>query len=224
MNIDSNNLLNSILESLERIEYIKPEDIPGIDLYMDQVTTFMDKRLMATVRNPENDKILTKTMINNYTKNNLIPPPDRKKYSKEHILLLIFIYYCKNIMSITDIQSLLGPITESYFGKKSEFSLESIYREVVGMEKQQIAEMKEDVIKKFRKSEEYFQDVPNKDKEFLQKFMFICLLGFDVYVKKLLIEKLIDELPEKQSEKKTEKSPKTQNTKAPAKTTNSKNK
>ena len=42
MTINSDNLLESILESLERIEYIKPADIPNIDLYMDQVTTFMD--------------------------------------------------------------------------------------------------------------------------------------------------------------------------------------
>ncbi len=59
MTIDSDDLLNSILTSLERIEYIKPEDIPNIDLYMDQVTTFMDSRLRSTVRYPEDDKILT---------------------------------------------------------------------------------------------------------------------------------------------------------------------
>ena len=52
MTIDSENLLNSILESLERIEYIKPSDIPNIDLYMDQVTTFMDSKLRSTARNP----------------------------------------------------------------------------------------------------------------------------------------------------------------------------
>ena len=71
MTIDKKDLLNSILESLNRIDYIKPEDIPNIDLYMDQVTTFMDEQLAATKRYPD-DKILTKTMINNYTKNNLL--------------------------------------------------------------------------------------------------------------------------------------------------------
>ena len=99
MTIDTEDLLNSILGSLERIEYIKPEDIPNIDLYMDQVTTFMDSRLSSTVRNPGEDKILTKTMINNYAKNDLLPPPVKKKYSKEHVLLLIFIYYYKGILS-----------------------------------------------------------------------------------------------------------------------------
>ena len=96
MTIDSENILNSILSSLERIDYIKPTEIPNIDLYMDQVTTFMDSQL-ATSKRHEDDKILTKTMINNYAKNDLLPPPEKKKYSKEHVLTLIFIYYFKSI-------------------------------------------------------------------------------------------------------------------------------
>ena len=90
MKIDTNDILNSILSSLDHVDYIKPEEIPNIDLYMDQVTTFMDDHFTATKRYSD-DKILTKTMINNYTKNNLLPPSVKKKYSKEHVLLLILI-------------------------------------------------------------------------------------------------------------------------------------
>ena len=114
MTIDTKDMLNSILSSISQIDYIKPEDIPNIDLYMDQVTTFMEKNLSATKRYDE-DKILTKTMINNYAKNNLLPPPVKKKYSKEHVLVMIFIYYFKNILSIKDIETLLTPLTDSYF-------------------------------------------------------------------------------------------------------------
>ena len=89
MTIDDKDMINSILESVSRIDYIKPEDIPNIDLYMDQVTTFMEEQLSSTKRY-EDDKILTKTMINNYAKNNLLPPPIKKKYSKEHLLVLIY--------------------------------------------------------------------------------------------------------------------------------------
>lgn len=85
MTINIEDLLSSILGSLDRIEYIRAEDIPDIDLYMDQVTTFMESHLRTSTRNPQNDKILTKTMINNYAKNDLLPPPVRKKYSKDHV-------------------------------------------------------------------------------------------------------------------------------------------
>jgi len=194
MTIDNDNLLNSILKSLERIEYIKPADIPNIDLYMDQVTTFMDSKLRDTARYPGEDKILTKTMINNYAKNSLLPPPEKKKYSKEQVLLLIFIYYFKGILTINDIQTLLHPIKEKYFKNNSEFDLVSIYEEVFSMEKEQVEVLKEDIIHKFKKAEATFTKAPTEDQDFLHKFSFICLLSFDVYVKKLIIEKMIDEL------------------------------
>ena len=76
MTIDPQDILSSILDSLDRIDYIRPQEIPNIDLYMDQVTTFMEEHLQSSKRYPE-DKILTKTMINNYAKNHLLPPPDR---------------------------------------------------------------------------------------------------------------------------------------------------
>ena len=56
-------LLQTILQSLEKVEYIKSEDIPNIDLYMDQVLTFMDRKLRSAVRPQTEDRVLTKTMI-----------------------------------------------------------------------------------------------------------------------------------------------------------------
>ena len=193
MKIDSRDMLNSILESLSRIDYIHADDIPNIDLYMDQVTTFMDTQLSST-RRYDQDKILTKTMINNYAKNDLLPPPVRKKYSKEHVLVLIFIYYFKGVMSINDIQVLLKPITDKYFGGGGAFDLEAVYQEVFGMEQEEVELLKEDVRRNYLKARQTFQEAPQEDQEFLQKFSFICLLSFDVYVKKLMIEKMVDDL------------------------------
>lgn len=194
MTINTDDFLNSVLESLSRIEYIKAEDIPNIELYMDQVTKFMDSHLKPSKRYPD-DKILTKTMINNYAKNNLLPPPVKKKYSKEHMLMLIFIYYFKNILSINDIQNLLTPLTEKYFGTGEPLNLESIYNEVFGLEEGEIEYLKKDISEKISKSKEVFTDSPEQDREFLQQFSFVCMLAFDVYVKKQLIEKIIDQMP-----------------------------
>lgn len=201
MTIQTEDLINSILGSLDRIAYIKSEDIPNIDLYMDQVTTFMESRLKNSTRNPEEDKILTKTMINNYAKNDLLPPPVKKKYSKDHVLLLIFIYYYKGILSINDIQSLLQPITEHFFNSEDEFNLEAIYETVFGLEQEQTEKLKKDIEEKFQISEKTFLDAPEEQKEFLQIFSFICMLSFDVYVKRLLIEKIIDGLKDEKKGK-----------------------
>lgn len=193
MTIDIHDMMNSIIKSVSRIDYIKPEDIPGIDLYMDQVTTFMESQLASSKRYPE-DKILTKTMINNYAKNNLLPSPEKKRYSREHLLLLIFIYYFKNILSINDIQTLLNPITEKYFKSDSQLDLTSIYNEVFSMEKNQIEYLTKDLLSRYKTAQETFQDAPEEDQRFLKLFSFICLLSFDVYMKKMLIEHLIDEI------------------------------
>lgn len=198
MTIDTKDLLNSILESISKMDYIKPEDLPNIDLYMDQVTTFMDSQLSSTKRYAD-DKILTKTMINNYAKNDLLPSPEKKRYSKEHMLLLIFIYYFKSFLSINDIRTLLQPITDKYFKSQEDFSLTSIYNEVFGMEQGQIEYMKKDLLRKHKAASETFLDCSEEDRKFLQDFSFICLLSFDVYVKKMIIEQLIDDMSDQSS-------------------------
>ena len=200
MTLETEDLLQSILDSLDRIDYIRPDDIPDIELYMDQVTTFMDNRLKNAARNPEVDKILTKTMINNYAKNDLLPPPVRKKYSREHMLLLIFIYYFKGILSISDIQTVLKPITDRFFAGNEGLKLETIYNEVFSLEREEVEVMKQDVVRKYHKAQETFSRSATEDQEFLQTFSFICMLSFDVYVKKMLIEKLIDSCSAKETD------------------------
>lgn len=197
MNKDNQEFVNSLLQRLAKLNYIKPGDVPNIDLYMDQVTTFMDEHL-SDVKRYEDDKILTKTMINNYTKNDLLPPPVKKKYSKEHIYVLTFIYYLKNILSISDIQKLLNPLTDKFFNKEELPDLEYIYSEIYNMEKAQIASLSKEVVERTQVAKEAFLDVENEeDKDFLQLFSLVGLLSFDVYMKKNIIESLIDDYTNK---------------------------
>lgn len=200
MTINTKDMLNSILSSISRIEYVRPGSIPNIDLYMDQVTTFMEEQLASTKRHEE-DKILTKTMINNYTKDGLLPPPEKKKYSKEHMLLLIFIYYFKNILSINDLHHILDPLVEKYFFSKDDLNLTDIYNEVFSLEKEEVQYLAKDITKKFNRCAETFQNAPDEDRETLQYFSLICMLSFDTYLKKLIIEKMIDLGREKQPQK-----------------------
>ena len=194
MTEDDKSVFRSILDHISGMDYIKPEDLPNIDLYMDQVTTFMDARL-ASCKRSDDDKILTKTMINNYTKNNLLPPPEKKKYSKEHMFLLIFLYYFKNVLSISDIQKIFAPLTEMFFGGKSDdISLEDIYKEIFAMEKELTNNLTKDVVRRFRSSQEIFSEVTDEaESDYLSRFAYICMLSFDVYIKKQLIERIIDE-------------------------------
>ena len=195
MTIDTKDMLNSILSYISQIDYVRPEDIPNIDLYMDQVTTFMEEQLCSTKRH-EDDKVLTKTMINNYAKNNLLPPPIKKKYSKEHLLVMIFIYYFKNILSIKDIETMLNPVTEKYFNSGKDFNITTIYEEICKLEKSRIDALQKDVARSYRHAMDCFPGVPAEERDYLQLFSFICSLSFDVYIKKQIIEKLLDQVPE----------------------------
>lgn len=194
-----------LLQIATSLSYIDPDDIPEIDLYMDQLTTFMEDKLNANKRS-DDDKTMTKTMINNYTKNNLLPPPVKKKYSREHLLLLVFIYYFKNILSIKDIETVLAPLTEKYFPDGSSFELADIYKEVCKIEKEQLDSIKENVTATYEKSAETFTHLTDgEDKEILQQFAFICSLSFDVYIKKMIIERIIDDLSSKSSKNEEKK-------------------
>ena len=190
--------LNELLAHLDSLDHIHVDEIPQIDLYMDQVTTFMEKHLSELKRYPE-DKVLTKTMINNYAKNNLLPSPVKKKYTQEHILLLVFIYYFKNLLSFTDIETVLSYVIEHHFDTDDESSLAEIYTKVFSMEHGQMDRLKEDVKEKFEKAKETFPSgaegsAEPENAESLQLFGFICELAFDVFLKKQMIERLADEL------------------------------
>ena len=190
MENSSRKRLNDILHHLAEIDYVHPEDIPNIDLYMDQVLTFLAQEL-GTVREVNEDKAITKTMINNYTKNQLMPPPEKKKYSRDHMLNLIFIYYFKNFLGLKDIKSILDPINEKYYGDSEGLDFFDIYCNMIGLERKVTKEVTKDIIKKYNMSREAFVDQDEESKDVLQDFTFICLLSFDVFVKKMMIEQYI---------------------------------
>lgn len=202
--MNNQEIYDRLMKDLSQMDYIRSREVPNIDLYMDQVTTFMEEHLKSGKRY-EQDKILTKTMINNYTKNRLLPAPERKKYSKDHMLLLIFIYYFKSYLSISDIQTILDPITKSFFGKEEEMGMEDIYAEVFSYEKQSMKTLKEDLNASFQMAMGAFEHAPEAERDYLRMFTFICMLSFDVYLKKQMIESIIDrmrEVSEKESQEK----------------------
>lgn len=186
-------VLRAAIGEFNRLSFISPEDIPDIPLYMDQITTFMDGKLGACKRHAE-DKIFTKTMINNYTKNKLIPPPDRKKYSEDHLLLLIYVYYMKDFLQISDINTLLSPLTESAsaLDEGDGKAMKKIYEAVFQLVKSQTGYMTKDLMRRWKMAKD--ASFCLGDDDYLHIFAFVCLLSFDVYVKKKLIESVVDSL------------------------------
>lgn len=111
--------MNTEIENFHLPRWI---ELPNIDLYIDQLVSFLEQYLAGYIKNDneKNEKIITKTMINNYVKQGIIKPPINKKYNKEHISSLFVIFILKEVYSINEIEKLIhlaietSPIEQAY--------------------------------------------------------------------------------------------------------------
>lgn len=187
-----------IKKILDDIDTFNIDDIPNIDLYMDQVTTYLNDKFANTKRH-EDDKLITKTMINNYVKSRLLPSPEKKKYTKDHMMVLIMIYFFKNIISINDVNKLITPLLDSYFHNE-EIPLENIINTFLTFAKQ--CNLTDSILTEYNECREIFKDANVKDKEYLETMGLITMLSYDTFVRKIVIEKLIDSLPDTENTEK----------------------
>ncbi|MCM0650712.1 DUF1836 domain-containing protein [Clostridium swellfunianum] len=177
----------------ETINYddIKLTDIPWVDLYMDQVTTFFDEKLKDFKRDKD-DKILTKTMINNYAKAKLLTPVKGKKYSKEQMVLLSLIYNLKQVLSINDISLVLAPILEGLNLKDNSVSLEKIYNENLDINKLQADEFCSWFTNKLDFLSNKLSSSETENKETMLLILIVLMLVNSANTHKRMAEKIID--------------------------------
>lgn len=118
----------------EILEFHLPRfnELPDIDLYMDQVLNIIENSLI--IFSSENDEnIITKSMINNYVKQNVIEKPFKKRYKKFHVAYLIIISILKKVLSISEISKIINnqdyEVEEFYniFCNELEYSLKSTF-------------------------------------------------------------------------------------------------
>ena len=131
---------------------------------------------------------------------------DVDKYKKKVSECEDYIYYLKNFLSISDIKNLLDPLNEHFDDQDSKNSFYTIYNEIFKLEHDHNTAIRDSIADVFHKSEATFAELKeSKKKEQLQQFAFITLLGYDIYLRKQVIEKMIDELYQPESNNKAEK-------------------
>lgn len=126
---------NDYAEKIQELHIPRWEELPSIDLYLDQLVTLICNCFSPYLED-ESDSIITKTMINNYVKQGIISPPEKKKYNKEHIACLFVISSLKSVYSISNIASLIElgitnfKIENSYnkFCTLFEYAIKSIFK------------------------------------------------------------------------------------------------
>ncbi|ANU09008.1 hypothetical protein A1A1_06657 [Planococcus antarcticus DSM 14505] len=180
---------NEIIEAMAFHNQILPEDIPKIDLYIDQVIQLFESTFAESKRHLD-EKILTKTMINNYAKGKLFYPVQNKKYSRNHIMLISLIYQMKSALSINDVKLVLNGINEKAAQKKLD--LEQFYRSYLNLQ-QGNTEVFADALK--RQAEGAAEQVAGvEDSEELERVLLIASLVHTSNLYRRAAEKLVDEI------------------------------
>jgi len=183
--------LNEIKEEFKELNLnnqLELEEIPEIDLYMDQVIQLFDGKFSDSKRNEE-DKALTKTMINNYAKGKLLMSVKNKKYSKEHLILMSLIYNLKGSLSINDIKSSLDTIVKA-LDKEEEYPIRNLYKAYLDIYKKDYNLVEESLEEKVKEIEEIFEGKDFDEFEFNFLLMSSFINMSNMYRK--MGEKLID--------------------------------
>ncbi|WP_298840885.1 DUF1836 domain-containing protein [Clostridium sp.] len=183
--------LSKLVEEIIGAKDISLVEIPCVDLYMDQVTTFFNEKLGSLKRNEE-DKILTKTMINNYTKGKVLMPAKNKKYTKEHIILLTLIYNLKQTISISDINTLFDPIIDVKAPQNINVPLDDLYNDFLDIKEVQNKEFERDIDKDAKFIKEKIKEMGKEGGELIELILMILLLTNKANMQKRMAEKLID--------------------------------
>jgi hypothetical protein len=183
--------VNEIIEQLGLEANLTLDEIPNIDLYMDQVIQLFENKFKDSKRNDE-EKVLTKTMINNYAKGKLIFPIKNKKYSKEHLILMSLIYQLKGALSINDIQVTLDGMNKRIINEDIE--LESLYNSYLSLSQKNVADFNEDIDERIKGVKEEVKKMEDSHSPYLEQVLMISSLVHMSNLYRKVAEKLVDEI------------------------------
>lgn len=183
---------DDIIHELHLTDEIKLEDIPRIELYVEQVISFIEDHMSHVKRN-EKDKLITKTMVGNYTRDGVLMPSKNKKYSKNHIIMLILIYNLKQILSIEDIKALFAPIMKDMSTTSDDvIPLEDVYSTLLDIKSIEFESFGDVFNEKFKLVQQRLEHVDSQNKDIAEIFLTIITLIAQANAQKRLAEKLID--------------------------------
>jgi len=181
---------------------VKEEDFPDMDIYMDQAETFMNKEL-SIYKKREKDKVITKTMIGNYVKHNMLPRPVNKRYSKDHLVLLTLIYYLKGTFQMEEIEKLIKPLIDNYNSEFDEkFDLSSLYTAIFRVQAEEQELLPENLSDTIDKIKHRLSEAALSEDDTMELFMLIVTLSMKADAQKFLAHKLMQEYILKPNKKK----------------------
>ncbi len=187
--------IDELISSLALTNHISLQDIPKMDLYIDQVIELFEESFKESKRE-QKEKILTKTMVNNYAKGKLFFPVQNKKYSKEHIMLMSLIYQLKGALSIKDIKDCLQILNKEIVD--DNFNLEEFYESYLQLSFKNIAVFQDDLRQKAEEVKEEIDTIDGKNKTEMERTLLIASLVSASNLYRRAAEKLVDGIIEEE--------------------------
>lgn len=184
--------LDQWLKDLEAFSLPEWEQLPDIELYMDQVMSFLEKRLEPLM--VEDHKLVTSFMINNYVKGGVIQAPNQKRYSREQIASLFMICFVKQVISLKDIALILR-FDESE--NQSKLALYQYFKEIYNFTMGKMKEAMEEKIHRIQteyqtqKNQNHQQIKQNAQREFVN---FALELAIEAEITKTFAERILYEV------------------------------
>ncbi len=183
--------LKDFMKQMQLNSQLSLDDIPNLDLYMDQVIQLFESTFEGLKRD-EQEKVLTKTMINNYAKGKLFYPIENKKYSKDHLMLIAMIYQLKGALSINDVKTTLYKLNKMVV--EDNFELAKLYESYVQLADESMKQLESEMKQLIDDVEQQSETLASNDADYLQELLLVAsFVNMSNYYRRAA-EKMVDRI------------------------------
>ncbi len=184
--------LNDLSKNYIEKGFTHVEDMPDVALYMDQLVGIMNAQL--EVYHEDDGDLVTKSMISNYVKNKILPKPENKKYSKEHMILLNMLFQLKNVFQMDELKLLFKPFVENYTTVLEEpYDIEKLYSFLVDGREKEAVSIVENIEKEIRNVKKIMDEADTSDDDASEILGVILVLAIQSNAYRLMARKLLAE-------------------------------
>jgi hypothetical protein len=169
--------IKKFAEDFAENSIIEPEDFPEMDLYADQASSFISSKLAIYGKDP----LLSKSMIAGFVKKGLIPPPDKRRFNREQVVMMELILLLSMTYRQKDVEDLMKPIVEnleSIFDENNDFF--ELYEKLVPIFKQQRSEVAGRTVGIVDTVKDAMREIGADDDDRTEMFMVLLLIAMEV--------------------------------------------
>lgn len=184
--------LNQVMDKYAKTGLLLPDEMPEVELYMDQVVSLLNKEL-AVYKEKEQD-VFTKSMVSNYVKHKVLPKPENKKYNKEHMVILNMIFQLKSIFQMDEMKILFKSFVENHESiLEEQYDMEGLYDSLLRSRDKEILQMTNHIHEDIEYVKAVMEEMGTSDDDAHEIMGVILILAIQSNAYRLMARKLLNE-------------------------------